>query len=92
MPEQLNKLREMDQILAAVVYRLKLSQAKGVRMKYTVQLLDDISKKYSADDKSYKQSKTFQTKIYRAVSQILLQRHNYIELEGFMVSIYKKFH
>lgn len=88
--EQLNKLREMDQILAAVVYRLKLSQAKGREDENTLHVLDEISKKYSADN-SLQSSKTFQTKIYRAVSQILLQRHNYVELERFMVAIHKKF-
>jgi hypothetical protein len=88
--EQLNKLRDMDQILAAVVYRLKLSQAKGREDENTLKLLDEITQKYSAD-KSLKESKTFQTKIYRAVSQILLQRHSYVELERFMVSIYQKF-
>lgn len=88
--EQLNKLREMDQVLAAVVYRLKLTQAKGREDENTISLLDDITKKYSAD-KSLRQSKVFQTKIYRAVSHILLQRHSYIELERFMVSIYQKF-
>lgn len=88
--EQLNKLRDMDQILAAVVYRLKLTQAKGRKDENTIQLLDDITKKYSAD-KSLQQSKVFQTKIYRAVSHILLQRHSYTELERFMVSIYGKF-
>lgn len=88
--EQLNKLREMDQILAAVVYRLKLSQAKGRKDNNTLHLLDLIIKKYNADD-TLLTSKIFQTKIYRAVSQILLQRHNYIELERFMVAIYDKF-
>lgn len=89
--EQLNKLREMDQVLAAVIYRLKLApQAKGREDENTIRLLDDITKKYSAD-KSLQQSKVFQTKIYRSVSHILLQRHNYTELERFMVSIYQKF-
>ena len=88
--EQLNKLREMDQVLAAVIYRLKLTQAKGREDENTIRLLDDITKKYSAD-KSLQQSKVFQTKIYRSVSHILLQRHNYTELERFMVSIYQKF-
>ena len=88
--EQLNKLRNMDQILAAVVYRLKLSQAKGREDVDTLQLLDEITRKYSAD-KSLASSKTFQTKIYRAVSHILLQRHSYVELERFMVAIYQKF-
>ncbi|MCW3126498.1 MAG: hypothetical protein JWO03_2156 [Bacteroidetes bacterium] len=88
--EQLNKLRDMDQILAAMVYRLKLSQAKGREDENTLKLLDELTRKYSAD-KSLQQSKTFQTKIYRAVSNILLQRHSYRELERFMVSIYQKF-
>ncbi len=88
--EQLNKLRNMDQILAAVIYRLKLSQAKGREDVNTLQLLDEITRKYSAD-KSLASSKTFQTKIYRAVSHILLQRHSYVELERFMVAIYQKF-
>jgi tetratricopeptide (TPR) repeat protein len=88
--EQLNKLRDMDQILAAMVYRLKLSQAKGREDENTIQLLDEITRKYSAD-KTLQHSKTFQTKIYRAVSHILLQRHSYKELERFMVSIYQKF-
>lgn len=87
---QLNMLREMDQILAAVVYRLKISQAKGREDENTLQLLDEITLKYSADN-TLQKSKVFQTKIYKAVSHVLLQRHNYVELERFMVSIYQKF-
>ncbi|MES2619414.1 MAG: hypothetical protein V4615_01070 [Bacteroidota bacterium] len=88
--ESLNKLREMDQVLAAVVYRMKLSQAKGREDENTLQILSDISSKYSADN-SLQKSKIFQTKIYRAVSQILLQRHSYVELEKFMATIYRQF-
>ncbi|MFN8276443.1 MAG: hypothetical protein U0T84_03090 [Chitinophagales bacterium] len=87
---QLNKLREMDQVLAATVYRLKFSQAKGRQDETTLKILSSITAKYSAD-KSLQKSKTFQTRLYRAVSQILLQRHNYRELESFMVTIYRKF-
>lgn len=88
--EQLHKLREMDQVLAAMVFQLKFSQAKGREDGDTLKLLDEITQKYSAD-KSLQHSKVFQTKIYRAVSQILLQRHSYRELERFMISIYRKF-
>lgn len=88
--EQLNKLRDMDQVLAAVVYKLKLTQAKGRGDESTIKLLDDITRKYSAD-KSLNSSKVFQTKIYRAVSNVLLQRHNYVELERFMLLIYDRF-
>ncbi len=86
----LNKLREMDQVLAAVVYRLKLSQGRGRGDENILQVLSEISSKYTADN-SLQKSKIFQTKIYRAVSQILLQRHSFIELEKFMVDIYNRF-
>jgi hypothetical protein len=86
----LNKLREMDQVLAAVVYRLKLSQGRGRGDENILQVLSEISAKYSADN-SLQKSKIFQTKIYRAVSQILLQRHSFAELEKFMVDIYNRF-
>jgi hypothetical protein len=88
--ERLNKLREMDQILSIVVYRMKMSQAKGREDLNTLTILDDITQKYSDDD-ALSNSKTFQTRIYRAVSQTLLQRHNYKELQRFMVAIYKRF-
>lgn len=88
--EQLNKLREMDQVLAAVVYKLRLTQAKGRGDENTIKLLDEMTRKYSAD-KSLQQSKIFQTKIYRSVSNVLLQRHSYLELERFMVTIYNRF-
>lgn len=88
--ESLNKLREMDQVLASVVYRMKLSQAKGREDRSTLQILADIIAKYSADN-SLQHSKIFQTKIYRSVSQILLQRHSYVELEKFMTTIYHQF-
>jgi hypothetical protein len=88
--ERLNKLREMDQILSIVVYRMKMSQAKGREDLNTLAILDDITQKYSDDD-ALSNSKTFQTRIYRAVSQTLLQRHNYKELQRFMVAIYKRF-
>ncbi len=48
--ERLNKLREMDQILSIVVYRMKMSQAKGREDLNTLTILDDITQKYSDDD------------------------------------------
>jgi hypothetical protein len=88
--ERANKLREMSQILALVVYRLKISQAKGKKDDNTIDILEGIIAKHSID-KSLTKSKIFQTKIYRSVSQILLQRHNYEELEKFMKLIYHQF-
>ncbi len=87
---KLNKIREADQVLAAVTYRLKLSQNYGKRDVGLLKLLDTSIKEFAGDD-SIKRSKTFQTRVFRALSQILIQNHNFIELEKFMLTTYKKF-
>jgi hypothetical protein len=87
---RLDKIRETDQALAAVTYRLKLSQNYGKRDVELLKLLDSTIQEFAADD-SVRQSKTFQTRIFRAVSQILIQNHNFIELEKFMLTTYEKF-
>jgi hypothetical protein len=87
---KLNKLRETDQVLAAVTFRLKLSQNYGSRDAELLKLLDNTIREF-AEDESIKHSKIFQTRIFRAVSQILIQNHNFVELEKFMLDTYKKF-
>ena len=87
---RLNKIRETDQILAAVTYRLKLSQNYGKRDVGLLKLLDATIKEFAADD-SIKQSKVFQTSVFRALSQLLIQNHNFTELEKFSLITYKRF-
>ena len=87
---KLDKIRETDQALAAVTYRLKLSQNYGKRETGLLKLLDATIKEFAADE-SIRQSKAFQTRIFRAVSQILIQNHNFIELEKFMLATYQRF-
>lgn len=87
---KLNKIMETDQVLAAVTYRLKLSQNYGKRDVGLFKMLDSTIKEFAGDD-SLKQSKSFQTRIYRAVSQALIQNHNFVELERFMLATYKRF-
>lgn len=87
---KLNKIREADQVLAAVTYRLKLSQNYGKRDVGLLKMLDSSIKEFAGDD-SIKHSKTFQTRVFRALSQILIQNHNFVELERFMLTTYKKF-
>lgn len=86
----LNLIRETDQVLAAVTYRLKLTQNFGKRDAGLLKLLDNTIREFAEDD-SLKQSKMFQTRIYKAVSQILIQSHNFTELEKFMLATYKRF-
>jgi len=87
---KLDKIRETDQALAAVTYRLKLSQNYGKRDVGLLKLLDATIQEFAADESIWK-SKTFQTRVFRAVSQILIQNHNFTELEKFMLATYEKF-
>jgi hypothetical protein len=87
---KLNQLRDADQVLAAVTYRLKLSQNYGKRDVGLLKMLDSTIKEFANDD-SIKKSKSFQTRVFRAVSQVLIQKHNFEELEKYMLGIYKRF-
>ena len=87
---KLNKIRETDQVLAAVTYRLKLTQNYGRRDTGLLKLLDTTIKEF-AKDASIKQSKSFQTRIFKAVSQTLIQSHAFGELEKFMLATYQRF-
>lgn len=88
--EKLNQIRDADQVLATVTYRLKLSQNFGKRDLSLLKMLDNTIKEFANDD-SMKRSKSFQTRVFRAVSQVLIQNHNFEELERYMLSTYKRF-
>lgn len=81
--DKLNRLRAMDQTLAAVLYRLKTAQTFERKPSALMDMLETSIKQFSGDH-SLRKSKTFQTRLYRAVSQQLLQTHNYQQLEKFM--------
>lgn len=87
---KLNKIRETDQVLAAVTYRLKLSQNYGKRDVGLLKMLDHAIKEFAADD-SIQHSKSFQLRVFRAASQILIQNHNFTELEQFTLATYRRF-
>lgn len=75
-----SQLRELDNALASVSYRLKLSQNFGPADGKVLQQLHEYVVKISKQTTS-KFSRNLQTRIYRALSQILLQQHNYPALE-----------
>lgn len=88
--ERLHKLRETDQALAALNYRLKLTQNVGGAQSDALKILDNTVREFTSDA-SLKKSKSFQTRIYRAVSQTLLQQHKYTDLEKFLKETYGTF-
>ena len=67
--EKLNKIRETDQTLAAVTYRLKLSQNYGKRDTGLLKLLDNTIKEF-AKNEEIRSSRTFQLRVFKAVSPV----------------------
>jgi tetratricopeptide (TPR) repeat protein len=81
---------EVDNILAAVYYRLKTSQNFSEKGNPILKMLEKTVSAFSKD-KSLKDSSKLRFRIYEAVTQILLQRHEYETLEQYLSDTYKEF-
>jgi hypothetical protein len=83
-------VRAIDDLLAVVSYRLKTTQNFATEENPVLDLLkstiDDFIK-----DRDLKNSPVLRFRIYAAVSQILLQRHEYNSLEQYLLKTYKEF-
>lgn len=84
-----NNLRIIDEILAVMTYRLKLTQNLGDQL----DISEEIAKTMSvfASDKDLFKSKQFKIKFYKTVSQILVQQQKFEELEKFIIDTRKDF-
>lgn len=88
--KQLNQVRAIDDILAAVTYRLKVTQNYASTDTFVLDLLEKTINDFSGD-KKLKKSSLLRFKIYTAASQILLQKHQYPLLETFLKKTYGEF-
>lgn len=85
-----SSLRELDDILATLSYRLKISQNFGSVDK-------DLLKKLQAKIKAVNKITTagfgrnLEARVYNALSQVFLQQHNYVALEKLVNDTYTKF-
>lgn len=88
--QRLEDIRAIDDLLAVVTYRLKTTQNFAPDRNPFLDLLkkttDDFIK-----DRDLKNSPQLRFRIYRAVSQVLLQRHEYKPLEQYLLSAFKEF-
>lgn len=87
---QLDALKQIDDVLAAVRYRMKVSQNFSEKQNPILQLLQKTINKYGKDNK-ISQSPKLRFNIYSAVSQVLLQRRDYATLEIYLSDTYKAF-
>ena len=88
--ENLRAMRQIDDVLAVVTYRLKLSQNISAGDDRVLDVLRKTIDEFSSDNQ-LKQSAKLRFKIYHAVSQILIQKHDYINLEKYLLETYKEF-
>lgn len=86
----LNRYREMDDILAMVIYKTKTTQNFSSKQNPIVPLLEETVNDLLQDEHLRKGSK-LRLKIYRSVSQILLQRHEYHALEEYLENTFNQF-
>lgn len=88
--EQIRQLRTIDDILAVVSYKMKLTQNFAGDENPILPLLQQTVEHYS-NDKELIRSAKLRFKIYHAVTQILLQKRDYKALEEYLLSVFTEF-
>lgn len=83
-------LRMIDDILAAVTHRLRMTQNLSSTRNPVINLLQKTVNDFTKDRKIVR-SHTLRFRLYHAVSQILLQKRDYIALEAYLISVYHEF-
>jgi tetratricopeptide (TPR) repeat protein len=86
----LNRIRQLDDLLAIVSHRLKLTQNMGQRQHDLLEVLEETISRFS-DDKELAASPRFRFKVYGLVSQSLLQKQDYLTLEEYLRKTFAEF-
>lgn len=87
---RLQHLRQIDDVLAAVKYKLKITQNFSPGENPVIEMLSKTVDDFS-NDSELKKSPALRFKIYQAVSQVLLQHHDYKNLEDYLLTTYNRF-
>jgi hypothetical protein len=88
---KLSKVQEIDDILAALIYRIKTTQLfSGKKNTRILDLLQKTVNDFS-NDKTLKKSPALRFRIYNALCRILLQREDYGSLEKYLLKTYTEF-
>jgi len=86
----LQTLRQIEDTLAIVSHRLKLSQNFGISGQSFGIALEELIDKYTQDP-TLKQSPRFRFRLYALVSQLLLQNKDFKKLEDYLLKTYAEF-
>ncbi len=88
--DNIQQLRVIDDILAVVSYKMKITQNFSANENPVTPLLQKTLNELSKD-KELKKSPPLRFKIYSAVSRILLQKREYKALEDYLLAIFNEF-
>jgi len=87
---KLHALQEIDDLLAALMYRIKVSQNYGSDNVQFTTLFQKTIDEFLQNPEIQKSAK-LQFKIYHSISRILLQRRDYFSLEEYLKLTFKDF-
>ncbi len=88
--KRLEQINRMDEVLAALNYRLIKNQRFTKEGQSGLKVLEDLLKEHSTDP-TLLNSTTFQIQIYQVMSRLLLQRKEFIDLESYLFRTYSDF-
>ena len=86
----LNYLHEIDDVLAVVIYKLRLRKNTTTKDIQLYQLLEKTIAKFTSNKQLIK-NKSFKIKIYHALSRLLLGKKEYVILEDYLLKTYHEF-
>ncbi|MGB0916275.1 MAG: hypothetical protein ACPGU4_01690 [Flavobacteriales bacterium] len=87
---RLKSIRQIDDVLATVKYKLKITQNFSPVDNPVVDMLQETVQKLT-DSPELKGSSSLRFKIYQAASQILLSQHDFPNLEDYLRTTYSDF-
>ncbi len=88
--KKLHKIQEIDDVLAVLIYRIKVAQGFDRGNQKILTLLQKTINEYSGKS-DLKNNTQLRLKIYQSLSRILLQRHDYGTLEIYLKDTYSSF-
>lgn len=88
--EKLTQLRQIDAILTVITFRLKTNQNYLLHDKNVLKMLEKAVDEFVIDE-AVKNDPALKIKIFEVVSQILLQKHDYVSLEEYLSVTWRRF-
>jgi hypothetical protein len=88
--EQLNRLQEIDDVLAEVVFKVRTTQNFTGQDYRIIETLRKKANEFSKK-KNTRNSHQLRFKIYHSLSRILLQKQDFISLEKYLEQTYREF-